>query len=103
CQSCVSEPRNAIAEAFVVRKAGAASTWPRWRGHVGSTGVEERSRGTGRIAWRPERSHSRPHEETGKSGGRYPKARAWKEPPTLQERCGEHEAGGIGWTAETNP
>src|SRR5512145_1294439 len=35
--------------------------WDRhWRGIVGSAGVVDRSRGTGWIAWEPERSHSRP-------------------------------------------
>ena len=38
-----------MGEAFAVRIAGAASTWPSWRGHVGSTGVLERSKGTGWI------------------------------------------------------
>jgi hypothetical protein len=33
-----------------------------WRGIVGSAGVLERGKGTGRIAWEPERSRSRPHE-----------------------------------------
>ena len=32
--------------------------------------VEERSKGMGGIAWRPERSHSCPHEDTGTAGSR---------------------------------
>jgi hypothetical protein len=45
-----SAPKSADAEAVVVRIAGAASGWPPWRGHIDSTGVQERSKGTGRVA-----------------------------------------------------
>src|SRR5260370_27339051 len=38
----------------------------------------------------------------GWTGNRSPKARAWKGPPTFPGRCGEHEAGGIGWAAGAN-
>jgi hypothetical protein len=33
-----------------------------WRGIVGSAGVLDRGKGTGWIAWEPERSRSRPRE-----------------------------------------
>jgi hypothetical protein len=33
-----------------------------WRGIVGSAGVVDRGKGTGRVAWEPEMSHSRPRE-----------------------------------------
>jgi hypothetical protein len=39
-----SAPKSANAEAFAVRIAGAASVWPPWRGHIGSTGVQERGK-----------------------------------------------------------
>jgi hypothetical protein len=45
-----SAPKSANAEAFAVRIAGAASVWPPWRGHIDSTGVQERIKGTGWIA-----------------------------------------------------
>ena len=64
-----SAPKCGIAEAFVVRIAGAASMWPLWQGHVGSTGVQERSKGTGWIAWRPERSQSRPRNDEPENWG----------------------------------
>jgi len=43
-------PKSAIAEAFAVRIAGAASMQPVRQGCIGSTGVLERSKGTGWIA-----------------------------------------------------
>jgi hypothetical protein len=49
-QSAPQPRKSANAEAFAVRIAGAASVWPPWRGHIGSTGVQERSKGTGWTA-----------------------------------------------------
>ena len=34
-----------------------------WQGIGGSAGVLDRSKGTGWVAWKPERTHSRPHDE----------------------------------------
>ena len=51
-------PDMSIAEAFAVETAGAASARPLWRGIEDSAGVLDRSKGTGRIAWEPEMSHS---------------------------------------------
>jgi hypothetical protein len=75
-----------------------------WRGIVGSAGVLERGKGTGRIAWEPERSRSRPHESKPALGqpaehlpGPVPGS-----PPT-RERCkGEHEHWGNVWCPEAN-
>ena len=56
-------PDMTNAEAFAVERAGAASTRPPWRGIIDSAGVQDRGKGTGRAAWEPERSHSRPSEK----------------------------------------
>src|ERR1700730_2966156 len=97
-------PEIAIAEAFAVRKAWAASMWPRWRGHIGSTGVEERSKGTGRIAWRPERSHSRPNERSRKVGRPVrSKPGPGRDLRPCRSAAANTKAGGIGWAAEANP
>ena len=55
-------PDMSNAEAFVVTDAGAASTVPILARNVDSTGVLERGKGTGRVAWEPEMIHSRPRE-----------------------------------------
>jgi hypothetical protein len=55
-------PDMSNAEAFVVTDAGAASTTPSLARNVDSTGVLERGKGTGWVAWEPERSHLRPRE-----------------------------------------
>jgi len=41
-----------------------------WRGFVGSAGVLDRGKGTGWIAWEPERSRSRPRESSRHLGSR---------------------------------
>jgi hypothetical protein len=46
-------PDMSNAEAFVVTDAGAASTVPILARNVDSTGVLERGKGTGRVAWEP--------------------------------------------------
>jgi hypothetical protein len=50
-------PRNHVnAGAFVLLGAGAASRGPLWLGLLGPAGVLECGRGTGWIAWEPEKS-----------------------------------------------
>ena len=46
-------PDMSNAEAFVVTDAGAASTVPSLARNVDSTGVLERGKGTGWVAWEP--------------------------------------------------
>ena len=56
-----------------------------WRGIVGSAGVLARGKGTGWIAWEPERSRSRPRESKPTLGVvGYLTAR--RPPPTFRER-----------------
>jgi hypothetical protein len=71
--------------------------------HIGSTGVEERSKGTGWITWTPERSHVRPREVSRHCGRPAPK----RPGPggglqILQERYGGHKDRRIAWAAEAN-
>jgi len=40
-----------------------------WRGTVGSAGVVDRSKGTGWVAWEPERPHSRPRARARRPSG----------------------------------
>ena len=61
-------PDMSNAEAFVVTDAGAASTVPSYARNVGSAGVLDRGKGTGWVAWEPERSHSRPRENEPANG-----------------------------------
>lgn len=55
-------PDMSNAEAFAVMDAGATSTLPLLARNVDSTGVLERGKGTGWVAWEPEMFHSRPRE-----------------------------------------
>jgi hypothetical protein len=58
-----------------------------WRGIVGSAGVLARGKGTGWIAWEPERSRSRPRESKPTLGSSVEQL-TWpgRLPPTFRER-----------------
>jgi len=49
---------------LLLRQQGQHRRDRQWRGSVDSAGVVDRGKGTGRTAWEPERSHSRPREST---------------------------------------
>ena len=69
----VLKPRNSLDMLLMLKPSlsferGQHRRDRQWRGIVGSAGVLERGKGTGRIAWEPERSCSRPHESTPELG-----------------------------------
>ena len=69
----VLKPRNSLDMLLMLKPSlsferGQHRRDRQWRGIVGSAEVLERGKGTGRIAWEPERSCSRPHESTPELG-----------------------------------
>jgi hypothetical protein len=63
----VLKPRNSLDMLLMLKPSlsferGRHRRDHQWRGIVGSAGVLERGKGTGRIVWEPERSRPRPHE-----------------------------------------
>ena len=63
----VLKPRGSLEivltlEPLLFRQQGQHRRDRYWQGIVGPAGVLERGRGTGWVAWKPGRSHTRPHD-----------------------------------------
>ena len=99
-------PDMSNAEAFVVTDAGAASTVPSLARNVDSTGVLERGKGTGWVAWEPERSHLRPRERAPETDRRLNNDpgpdRSLHPPGSAGNREHESERDRVGPGSETN-